>query len=136
MRSVDGMRRPRPLASTSASGEGPRTAKKASVSAGLGGTSEPTSERGHQTNRQTNAIKERVDSRREIIEEPNSSSLMGLSKPELIAYQEEIIDATNRGVIVKRLVNLISLLLVVITLALIAATFIGVSASGLFTYAK
>ena len=108
------------------------------MSAGLGGTPEPTSEskRGHQRNHQINAIKECVESQREITEEPNFSSLMGLSKPEFIAYQEEIIDATNRGVIVKRLVNLISLLLVVITLALIAATFIGVPAGGLFTYAR
>lgn len=132
MRSVDGTRRPRPLTPTSASGERPRIAKKASVSAGRGGTLGPQLSKGL---RQTNAGKECVGSPAEITEEPNSSSLMGLSRPELIAY-EEIIDATNRGAIVKSLVNLISLLLVAITLALIAATFIGVPTSGLITYAK
>lgn len=132
MRDVDGTRRPRPLASTTASSERPRTVKKASVSAGRGGTLSPRVN-GHSL--QTNAGKECVDSQREIIEGPNASSLMGLSQPELIAY-EEIIDAANRGAIVKRLVNHTFLLLAVITLAVIAATLIGVSTSGLITYAK
>jgi hypothetical protein len=132
MRSVDGIHRRRPLASTSTSSERSRIAKKASVSAGRVGSQGPRVK----GQGRANAGKECVDSRKEITEEPNSSSSMGLSQPTLIAYEEGIIDATNRGAIMKKLVNLISLLLIAITSALIVATFVGVPTSGLIIYAK
>ena len=61
---------------------------------------------------------------------------MGLSQPTLIAYEEGIIDAMNRGAIMKKLMNLISLLLLAVTSALIVATFVGTPTSGLILYAK
>jgi hypothetical protein len=82
-----------------------------------------------------NADKERVNSQKEIIEGPNSSSFLGLSRPELVPH-EEVIDALNRGMIAKMLLALISAILIATTLALIAATFAGVSAGVLLAYAK
>ncbi len=137
MRSKDGMRRPRPVASTSASGERPRTAKKASVSAGRGAMQERTCKScGQYTISYANTADEHANSQNEVIEGPNPSTFMGLRRPTLIPYEEKTLDAMNRGAIAKRLLNLISLIVVVITLALVAATFADVPASGLVAYAK
>jgi hypothetical protein len=135
MRASDGTgtRRPRPVASTSAPGEGPRIAKRATVSTGRGDIS--SWEACANCGREENATKEDISSQNEIIEQPNSSSYLGLTRPALIPH-EEVIDALNRGTIAKMLLVLISALLVAMTLALIAATFAGVPASALIAYAK
>jgi hypothetical protein len=126
MRASGGIRRPRPVTPTSDPGEGPRIAAEAAVLAGRGGI-----------NRQDyrNAVKERVSREREISEEPNSSSFLGLSRPELLPHNE-VIDAINRGTIAKMLLALIGVLLIVTTLALIAATFVGVPVGALASYTK
>ena len=109
------------------------------MSAGRGGIQEQTCEScGHLPDvlSHANAVKEYANSRSEIIEEANASSFMGLRPPRLIPYEEKAIDAMNRGAIAKRLLNLISLIVVLITLALIAATFVGAQTSDLVAYAK
>jgi hypothetical protein len=126
MRASGGIRRPRPVTPTSVPGEGPRFAAEAAVSAGRG-----------DIDRQDyrNADKERVSREREISEEPNSSSFLGLSHPELLPHNE-VIDAINRGTIAKMLLALIGVLLIATTLALIAATFVGVPVDALASYTK
>lgn len=132
MRPADGKHRPRPVASTSVSGERPRTAWKASESAGRGGAHVEA----HTQDRNANARKDGVYDPPEVTEAPNASSLMGLSRPTLIDHPEQIIDAANRGAVVKGLVVLVGLPLILITLALIAATFCGVPTAGLVSFAK
>jgi hypothetical protein len=126
MRASGGVRRPRPVTPTSVPGEGPRIAAEVAVSAGRG-----------DIDRQDyrNADKERVSREREISEEPNSSSFVGLSRLELVPHHE-VIDAFNRGTIAKMLLALISVLLIATTLALIAATFADVPVGALTSYAK
>ncbi len=134
MRASDGMRRRRPVASTSVPGEGPRIAKGATVSAGRRGPISSSQARtGCGCN--PNAEKERVSSQKEIIEEPNHSSYLGLSRPQLVQH-EDVIDALNRGTIAKMLLVLISVILIATTLALVAATFADVSAGALTSYTK
>src|SRR5215813_5247786 len=105
MRASDGTgtRRPRPVASTSAPGEGPRIAKRATESAGRGDIS--SLEARANCGREPNAAEEHILSQSEIIEQPNSSSFLGLSRPELVPH-EEAIDALNRGTIAKMLLAL------------------------------
>lgn len=125
MRAEDGKRRPRPVASTSVSGERPRNARKASVSAG----------HGVDRTKNRNAGEELPNDLPEIVEAPNSSSLMGLSRPTLIAHEEGIIDALNRGAVVRRLVTIAGIVLIIITLGLIAASFYGAPTAALVALA-
>jgi hypothetical protein len=77
------------------------------------------------------------ESPNEIVEPPNESSLLGLRPPpKLIPHEVEIIDARNRGAIATRLLNLLGLILIIITGAVVAATFAHVSATALIAYAK
>jgi hypothetical protein len=133
MSSTDGMRRPQPLASTSSSARRTRTAKRASESTELGGAQAidkivTRDSRGQRT------IDE--ESPYVIVESPNESSSLGLSRPMLIEHEPEVIDARNRGSIATRLLNLIGLILIVTTVAVVAATFTAVPASALITYVE
>jgi hypothetical protein len=131
LRAKDGISRPRPVESASAPYQRPRIAKNASEPAGPGETIQQTRKScGCQTN------EDYANPQNEITEEPNWSSFKGLSKPTLIPYEERIIDAVTWSTVIRKLVNLTSLLLIVMTLAFVAATFIGISTSGLTTYAK
>ena len=79
MRAKDGIRRPRPVASTSPPGEGPRIAKGATESAGQGDSF--SWEVCTNCGREANAAKEQIFSQNEIIEQPNSSDLPWAKPP-------------------------------------------------------
>lgn len=137
MRAEDGNRRPRPVASTSVSGERPRNARRASESAGHGVDRKRIGNAGRDRQYESLGIAEtpKITEASEITEAPNSSSLIGLSRPTLIPHEEGIIDALNRGAVVRRLVTLVGILLIIITLGIIAATFRGAPTTDLVALA-
>jgi hypothetical protein len=146
MSSTDGKRRPRPLASTSASKRS-RAAKRAPESAVLGGSKPVENAFGlGKTGAPTDANYSRVGSAgrtspneelpNEIVELPNESSSLGLSRPRLMPYEPEVIDARSRGVIATRLLSLLGLIVIITTVAVVVATFTGIPADVLITYSK
>jgi hypothetical protein len=146
MSSTDGKSRPRPLASTSASNRS-RAAKRAPESAELGGTKAVEDATGLGRADVSTLIRKSGEIRtdmqqpgeglaQEIVELPNESSSLGLSRPRLIPYDPEVIDARSRGVIATRLLSLLGLIVVISTVAVVVATFTGDPADVLITYSK
>lgn len=122
MSSPSGKRRPRPLASTSTDATEiaeARTAKKASVSTGLG---------------ETSPRKSREDVKGTIEEGPNSSSNLGLIPP--TTEPAEMLDAKSRSWLAKFLMITFGAMLTISTLAVIVAAFTGTPTDSLIAYMK
>jgi hypothetical protein len=135
--STDGNRRPRPLASTSAPAVESRTAKKVSKSTELGGNAhDPNRKQHHHPDDRDKLGWTAEELPYEIVELPNESSMLGISQPMLVPYEPEVVDAKDRGTIAKRLLSLLGLILILLTIAIVIATFVGVPADLLITYAK